>query len=328
MACCIATGKPWQGRKTLKTKVLYLPGEGLSGVVQRVKAWGFEHGVADELIDAGLRIGTPIINVKASPEAWGLIAEYINREQIGLVIFDTFARMSAGVDENSATEVGLVVKRLDKLRQLTNAGVLVVHHTAKHNPSSARGSSALMGALDSELLITEGLWALGAEEIPSGKAIQLWTTKQKNAEQLDEPIPLLMRSCSTHSAPYITGPSGTTDPLAGDVILAPPVDEPVLEAAARIADFADHFPEQGVTRGEAVAGVRPDHYTARRRDATKAWRQKVGMAVDLGLRLGLLETVSGQRTGSRYVRGPVSPEAARTAYAAEVMSVVETGENW
>jgi hypothetical protein len=65
--------------------------------------------------------------------------------------------------------------------------------------------------------------------------------------------------------------------------------------------------------------VRPDPYTARRRDAAKAWKQKVGMAVDTGLRLGLLETVSGQRTGSRYVRGPVAPEAARSAHAAEVM---------
>ena len=47
--------------------------------------------------------------------------------------------MASGVDENSATEVGLAVKRFDRLRQLTNAGVLVVHHTAKHNPTAARG---------------------------------------------------------------------------------------------------------------------------------------------------------------------------------------------
>ena len=326
MACHIATGKAWQGRKTLKTKVLYLPGEGLSGAVQRIKAWGFEHGVSDEALDEGLRMGNSIIGLKASPEAWGMIGDYINREKIGLVIFDTFARMAAGVDENSATEVGLAVKRFDRLRQLTNAGVLVVHHTSKGNPTSARGSSALMGALDSELLIAEGLWALGAEQLPSGKPIQLSTTKQKNAEQLDEPISLLMRSCLEHTAPYITGPSGTTDPLAGDVILASPVDEPVLETAIRIAIFADDFPEQGVTRIEAVAGVRPDAYTARRRDGAKAWKQKVSLAVDTGLRFGLLETVSGLRTGSRYVRGPVDATTARAAHAAEVMGVGEEEE--
>ena len=319
MACHIACGKPWQGRRTLKTKVLYLPGEGLSGAVQRIKAWGFEHGVSDDVIDDGLRMGNSIIGLKASPEAWGLIGDYINREQIGLVIFDTFARMAAGVDENSATEVGLAVKRFDRLRQLTNAGVLVVHHTAKGNPTSARGSSALMGALDSELLVAEGLWALGAEDLPQGKPIQLSTTKQKNAEQLENPLPLLMRSCGEYPAPFITGPSGTTDPLAGEVVLASPVDEPVLETAIRIALFSDEFPEQGITRNEAVIGVRQDPYTARRRDAAKAWKLKVNMAVDMGLRFGLLETVSGQRTGSRYVRGPVLPEAARSAHAAEVM---------
>ena len=38
MACHIATGKRWQGRQTHKTKVLYMPGEGLSGAVQRIAA--------------------------------------------------------------------------------------------------------------------------------------------------------------------------------------------------------------------------------------------------------------------------------------------------
>lgn len=326
MACHIATGKSWQGRRVLKTRVLYLPGEGLAGAVQRIKAWGYEHDTDDGLLDDGLRLGNSIIQLQATPEAWGKLIEYITRQQIGLVIFDTFARMALGMEENSATEVGKAVVRFDRVRQLTNAGVLIVHHTAKHNPSMARGSSALNGALDSEILVSEAQWNFddlglvdGNGRVPSGKPIQLSTTKQKNAEQLENPIPLLMRSCAEFNAPFITAPNGETDPMLGDIVLASPVDEPVFETAIRVAIYADDFIEQGVTRSDIVSGVRPDAYTAHRKDASKAWRQKVNLAVDLGLRYGLIETASGQRLGTRYLRGSTSVEQARVNHAAEVI---------
>lgn len=326
MACHIATGKPWQGRKVLKTRVLYLPGEGLSGANQRLKSWVYEHDIPDPVLDDGIRVGNSIVQLGAHSDSWALLTEYIIRQRIGLIIFDTFARMALGIEENSATEVGKAVKRFDKLRELTNAGVLVVHHTAKNNPSMARGSSALNGALDSELLVSEAAWdfdELGLVQsggrVPSGKPIQLATTKQKNAEQLDHPIPLLLRNCSAYDAPYVTSPSGTTDPMLGEIILARPVEEPSLETAVRLADYTESLPEQGATRSDMVAAVRPDPYTSSRRDAAKAWRQKVHAAVDLGLRVGLLETASGQRLGARYVRGPVGVEQARVSYAAEVI---------
>ena len=109
--------------------------------------------LADDLL-----LGNGIILVSAQNEAWGEIAAYIARQGIGLVVFDTFARMSAGLEENSATDVGKAVRRFDKLRELTNAGVCVVHHTAKGSPDTARGSSALNGALDSELLVRMATW--------------------------------------------------------------------------------------------------------------------------------------------------------------------------
>jgi hypothetical protein len=332
MACCIAVGRPWQGRKVLKTKVLYLPGEGLAGAVQRMKAWAQEHDVPPESLSENIRLGASIIQLGASTDAWGAVCEYAIRQGIGLIVFDTFARMSLGIEENSATEVGRAITRFDQVRRLTNAGVLIVHHTAKNNPTSARGSSALMGALDSELLVAEGQWTFeelglveGNGQVPSGKKIQLSTTKQKNAEQSDHPIPLLMRSSESFSAPYITGPNGELDPMMGDIVLARPTEEPVVETAIRIRRFAEQFPEQGVTRSDLVVGVRPDAYTAMRKDAAKAWRQKVAVAIDRGLRFGLIETASGQRLGARYVVGTSTDEQARRAYAAEIINDAGSG---
>jgi hypothetical protein len=327
MACCIATGRPWQGRKVLKTKVLYLPGEGLSGAVQRMKSWCAVNDVPEEVLDQNIRLGSSIIQLGASTEAWSALCEYAIRQGVGLIVFDTFARMSLGIEENSATEVGKAVTRFDQVRRLTNAGVMIVHHTAKNNPSAGRGSSALNGALDSELLVGEGQWEFeefgqvdGGGRVPHGKKIQLTTSKQKNAEQLEHPIPLLMRSYEPFSAPYITGPSGELDPMVGEIVLARPIEEPVIETAIRIRRFAEQFPEQGVTRADIVAGVKPDSYTLMRRDSTKAWRQKVAVAIDRGLRFFLLETASGQRLGARYVPGASTDESARRAYASEIMS--------
>lgn len=326
MACCIAVGRPWQGRKVLKTRVLYLPGEGLSGAVQRMKAWCGVHDVPEEVLDEGIRLGNSIIQLGASTEAWGAISEYVIRQRIGLIVFDTFARMSLGIEENSASEVGKAVTRFDQVRRLTNAGVMIVHHTAKNNPTSGRGSSALNAALDSELLVSDGLWDFeefglvsDGGRVPAGKKIQLSTSKQKNAEQLDHPIPLLMRSYEPYAAPYITGPAGSIDPMVGEIVLARPVEEPSVETAIRISRFASQFPEQGVTRADIIAGVKPDAFTAMRRDAAKAWRQKVAIAIDRGLRYFLLETASGQRLGARYVPGTADDESARRMYAAEII---------
>lgn len=322
MACHIATGKSWQGRRTLKTPVLYLPGEGLSGAVQRLRAWEDAHDI--DLSD-NLLLGDSIILVKAENEAWGEVAAYIARKGIGLVIFDTFARMSSGLEENSATDVGVAVRRFDKLKELTNAGVCVVHHTGKHSPDVARGSSALNGALDSELLIRSATWdttdITDADGHMDGKAIEVWTTKQKNSEQLDDPIPLRMVNWPGNgiNAPIITGINGDVDPMQGDIVLARPLPEPIVETAIKVRRFVDNLTQQGATRADLITAIRPDPYANSRSDTAAYWKQRMNMAIDRALRYGLIVTLSGTPSGARYIPDPsVSEAMARAAAAAEI----------
>jgi hypothetical protein len=318
LACHIATGRSWQGRQVLKTRVLYLPGEGLSGVVQRVRAWCEARDVE---LGNDLLLGNSIIQLGATREAWAELREYVARQRIGLIIFDTFARMATNIDENSATDVGKAIKRFDQVRELTHAGVLVVHHTGKASPDVARGSSALNGALDSELLVRTDneriQWQnpqTGREEW--GRPIHLRVTKQKNAEQLDEELDLLMVNWHDR-APLITGPTGTIDPMQGEVLLARPVPEPLVETAVRIRAFVDRFTEQGCTRTDIAQGVIPDPYTAGLRYAERQWRLKIAEAVDRSLRWQLLQTMEGMTT--RYVSGPIDVTTARQIAAEEVM---------
>ncbi|WAB09227.1 DNA primase/polymerase/helicase [Gordonia phage LittleMunchkin] len=321
MACSIATGRRWQGRQTLQTKVLYMPGEGLSGVVQRIVAWEQANGVevGDQLL-----IADDVIHVSAHRDAWVGLMALLTQLGIGLIIGDTFARMSSGNDENSAQDVGRAVRRIDEVRKGCNCGAVLVHHTAKGSPESGRGSSALNGALDSELLVRAASWdyddfGMDPEDVPRGKRIELTTTKQKNTEQLDEPLPLLMRTWERNGSVIITGPSGTVDPLDGQVVMASPIPEPIIETAVRIHDLLARFTQQGLTRGELAQQLEPDAATLRRVDGARHWKRKIAEAVDRGLRYDLLQTLTGTASGSRYVQGLGTVADARQRAANEAI---------
>lgn len=316
MACHIATGRSWQGRRVLKTRVLYLPGEGLSGVVQRLHAWTAvrEADLGDQII-----LGRSILQLGATKEAWAELREYVARQSIGLIVFDTFARMATGIEENSATDVGKAIKRFDQVRDLTGCGVMVVHHTGKSTPDVARGSSALNGALDSEILVTADRDRIAMENENWARPIHLRTTKQKNAEQDDTEIDLLMVNWQDR-APLITGLNGHIDPMQGEILLARPVPEPLIETAVRIRAFVDRFTEQGVTRTDIAQGVRPDAYTVSLgAGEARAWRLRIAEAVDRSLRWDLLTTLSGTPSGARYIPGVNTAAQARLIAAAEVM---------
>ena len=64
-------------------------------------------------------------------ELWPWLAEQVQAQDIRLVIFDTLARMSLGLEENSASDMGNAVARFDRLRRDGETGVMVVHHTAR-----------------------------------------------------------------------------------------------------------------------------------------------------------------------------------------------------
>jgi hypothetical protein len=70
-----------------------------------------------------------------------------------LIVLDTLARCLAGADENSAQDVGRAVAAIDRIRAATGATVLLIHHTGK-NGDAERGSSALRGAADTMLAVS------------------------------------------------------------------------------------------------------------------------------------------------------------------------------
>jgi hypothetical protein len=306
MIASIASGQRWHGRAVMSQRGIYLPGEGMSGFLQRLSAWERAHKVN---VGRDLAIGESILRAAAPKLTWERLVQIILDYRIGFLVFDTVARMMVGVEENSATETGKVIARLDEVRKLTGVTVILLHHTAKGS-DSARGSSALNGALDTEILVTDEAWCDDADNMPIGKQLTVRVTKQKNAPCIEHGIPLLM--APFEDSVIITGPSGEIGDVFDEMAVSRAVTpEPSMETAVRLAHALADFTTQGLTVTEAMQAVPPDEWTARRGDVSKAWKLAMRRAIDLGLRFGLLETLSGTAAGSRYILSSTTLAAFR-----------------
>lgn len=176
MAGHVATGQEWQGHKVTKADVVMIVAEGAGGIGDRLAAYESLHGAMPE----NVRILPRPVQAK-NLQAWAVLVEACRRLAPGLVVIDTQARVTVGLEENSATELGVYIEAVRATREATGACVLTVHHTGRKG-GDARGSSAIDGAQTTELKVkSEGLRG------------ELLTEKQKDMPQLP-PIPLTFAS--------------------------------------------------------------------------------------------------------------------------------------
>lgn len=149
----VAAGKPWMGRKVHGGPALYLAYEGTGGMVKRAKALRQHYGAKDvPLYIVGAAFN---LREKTGRKELGALMLDIPNKPV-LIVIDTFARALMGGDENSAQDVGAFNSAVAALIESTGACVLIVHHSGKDKSKGARGSSALLGALDTEIEIDAG----------------------------------------------------------------------------------------------------------------------------------------------------------------------------
>ncbi|MFC7880449.1 AAA family ATPase [Streptomyces sp. NPDC057376] len=144
----VGTGMKWHGHYVRQGTVVYLVAEGARGIRKRVRAWEKHYGLK---MDNVLFLPRP---VQAMGPEWDTLIEAMRRLQPQMIVIDTQARVSVGVEENSNTEVGVVIERIEELRRATQACVLVIHHTG-HVGEHGRGASSAKGALQSELHVSK-----------------------------------------------------------------------------------------------------------------------------------------------------------------------------
>lgn len=170
IAAHVITGRPWQGRECAAGRVAYIVAEGIAGFTQRVRAWESYHGV--ELGDGLMVLPRPV--QAGNAQEWAVLVEVLRYMKPSMVVIDTQARVTVGMEESSATEMGVFIDRADRIKVATGACVVLVHHQG-HSGEHGRGSSAVLGALDVEIAV--------AKEGKGGVAVM--SSKQKDREDFD-----------------------------------------------------------------------------------------------------------------------------------------------
>lgn len=167
----IGAGRDWRGHRVKQGLVIYLVAEGGGGIRKRVRAWEQFHG---RRMTGVQFLPRP---VQATDDlGWAVLIEVCKRRSPSLVIFDTQARITVGVEENSAKEMGVIVQKLEDLRAACGACVALVHHQGL-NGEHGRGSTSVKGALQTELRVAKK--GKGAEQT----RITVSSDKQKDDEE-------------------------------------------------------------------------------------------------------------------------------------------------
>lgn len=172
MAAAVAEGKPWYGNPVKQGNVIIIAAEGSEGIGKRMAAW--EHINQRPFPENVYIVDMPlqVMSVK-----WKALQNICSREpKPALVIGDTQARLTLGVNENGANEMGEVVQRLDDLRKASGAAVGLVHHSTKTGEGGGRGSSAVEGATQTEISVTKSEWS----------AHEPWVATVRSTRQKDE----------------------------------------------------------------------------------------------------------------------------------------------
>jgi hypothetical protein len=272
MALHVAHDLPWQGRPVEAGPVLYVVGEGVSGTGQRIAAWQAHHNNPP----AQWSIHWLPWAVNLPDPGWsGALAEVVEELQPVLVVIDTYARSTAGADENSAKDTGIIVAHLDHIRAAAGSAVMLVHHSGKDAAAGARGSTALRAAVDTELQL-EG----------DRHNLVLSTRKQKDAPEA-EPIHLALTPVAGTDSAVITSSARSE---------APAWDGPA-NCMAAVEEFFAGKPELELSENQAVAELRT-HWAARNQTTFRA--TTVADALSRLELQGVLSTRRGPRKARLY----------------------------
>lgn len=174
LALSLATGQRWRNVQLERQPVLYLIGEGVPTFPSRARAWAYQRGVD---LDApnGLTVLPVSFTLHSELNAAELAAFVADAEDAmrpaggyRLIVFDTLARYSAGVDENT-NAMQIVVDRIEQVRRAAapEAAALIVHHTNVAGDKRSRGHGATDAAVDLGVFVSKADDQITAEVMAS-----------------------------------------------------------------------------------------------------------------------------------------------------------------
>lgn len=190
IAARVARGETtWQGRRVNPADVVMIVAEGAGGMGKRVKAWRKRFGDVNgiHVLPRPVQSAEKEMGRTRVSGHWRVLIEACRRLAAGarergrgmLIVIDTQARVTVGLNENAADDAGIYIEAVRLLKEATGGCVLTIHHTGRTG-GDARGSSAIDGAQTTELKV---------DSKPKSLTGHLIVEKQKDIEEI-EPIRL------------------------------------------------------------------------------------------------------------------------------------------
>lgn len=289
IAAHVAGGHPWQGQAVQAGPVVYLVAEGADGMKLRKQAWERTYGTMSDQVRF---IPFPI--QAAHTEQWAVLIEACRRVGPSLIILDTQARISVGLKENDATDMGLLINALGALKRATGACVLVLHHTGR-NGGDARGSNALDAAQDTELRV---------DRPASRRSLRCTVSldKQKDgAESFKAELRLAVvdLGMDPHTGEDLSSLAvQPADPFSDPVGAAqPPWFADLTENQGKIMGvLRDHSDETGATQAQILRWLKERHQPMHQSSASTALvaLKKVGLVDSMGASRYVLSELGDQ----------------------------------
>lgn len=154
VALHIATGTDYYGHKVHKCPVVYIAGEGQSGLGRRVAAWLTKRGLKPGITPFYLStIPAQLIEEGNAQEIARSIKE-ICPETPGLIVIDTLSTNIGDGDESANKDISRLLINLNiHLRKPTGACVAIVHHVGHSDKERERGAYAIRANVDFRILV-------------------------------------------------------------------------------------------------------------------------------------------------------------------------------
>lgn len=214
----VARGVPWMGKRTEAGMVVYLAAESPASVRGRLQAYQKHHGCK---VPNFAIVQSPIDLFDGDADTNRVITlvrqlERQRGQKVRLIIGDTLARLSAGANENAGQDMGLVVRRFDRIRAECKAHFVLIHHSGKAAAAGARGWSGVRAAVDTEIEITD---------TPAGRCLEI--TKQRDLSTKGERIGFRLD-------PVTLGHTKWGEPATSCVVVA--ADAPVKQNSKRMGE--------------------------------------------------------------------------------------------
>lgn len=154
MACHVAKGMDWHGRKVRQGLVIYVAAERKKLTERRMMAFRKKHDVHDVPL---LVIGGRLDFTKDLKDARDLIAAVKEAETATnmtcvWIIVDTLTRVFGAGDQNASKDMSRFVQACDEILAETSAHVTAIHHSA-WSGERGKGAIDLDGAVDASFMV-------------------------------------------------------------------------------------------------------------------------------------------------------------------------------